>query len=286
MEPEGLRTVSRLGDGSPLLEGLGLVTVRIPLSVLAGITAHFLCNWKKLTPDYWVLQTVMGYRIEMLTTPQQTHRPVTVVPKDQEPLLQEEIAKLCQKGAVIPVDRVGSQSTGFCSTIFLVPKKDTNETGSESETPQSFSAKSALQNGAIACGLRSPAEGGLVVQNRPEGHTFCDPSLQGTSISLSCVSFGGPRLISSHASCLGLCPHLEYLPRSYNRCRFSPAEGSEVCDILERPAYNGMQQGAGSPTVCCSHTATQIPRFSCELFQVTDTPDTTIDVPRPQYGFN
>ena len=116
-----------LGDGSPLLEGLGLVTVRIPLSILAGRTAHFLCNWKKLTPDHWVLQTVMGYRIEMLTTPWQTHRPVTVVPKDQELLLQEEITKLCQKGAVIPVDRVGSQSTGFCSTIFLVPKKDTKQ---------------------------------------------------------------------------------------------------------------------------------------------------------------
>lgn len=70
----------------------------------------------------------MGYCIELLTTPQQTHQLVMVFPKDQEPLIiQEEITKLCQKGAVIPVDRVDSRSTGFCSTIFMVPKKDTKQ---------------------------------------------------------------------------------------------------------------------------------------------------------------
>ena len=161
----------------------------------------------------------------------------------------------------------------------------TNETGSESETPQSFSAKSALQNGGIACGPRSPAEGGLVVQNRPEGRIFCDPSLQGTP------AFPAFHLevrdLSVHMPPVWACVRTSSIYQGpTTSCRFSPPEGSEVCDILGRPAYNGKQQGAGSPTVCCSHTATRIPRVSCELFQVTDTPDTRIDVPRPQHRFS
>lgn len=73
--------------------------------------------------------------------------------------------------------------------------------------------------------------------------------------------------------------------------QFSPAEGSEVYDILGRPAYNGKQQGAGSreqAALQCAaffgHTVTRIPRFSCELLQVTDTPDTRIDLPGPHFS--
>ena len=129
-EPEWIQAVSHplsLGDGSPLLDSLGLTTVGLSLSVLAGRTAHFLFNWRKITSYPWVLQTVSGYRIELLRSPQQTHCPVTVVTKDQEPLIEEEVVKLRQKGAIISVTTEDSQRAGFCSTIFLVPKKESGQ---------------------------------------------------------------------------------------------------------------------------------------------------------------
>jgi hypothetical protein len=52
---------------------------------------------------------------------------VTVVTKDQEPLIEEEVVKLRQKGAIIPVTTVDNQRAGFCSTISLVPKKESRE---------------------------------------------------------------------------------------------------------------------------------------------------------------
>lgn len=65
-----------------------------------------------------------GYCIELLRPPQQTHYPVTVVPKEQEALIQEEITQLQLKGAIVPVHVKDNQRAGFCLTIFLVPKKE------------------------------------------------------------------------------------------------------------------------------------------------------------------
>ena len=136
-DPQCIQAVSHplsLGDG---LDSLGLTTVGLSLSVLAGRTAHFL---RKITSDPWVLRTV----IELLRSPQQTHCPVTVVTKDQEPSIEEEVVKFRQKGAIISVTTEDSQRAGFCSTIFPQERVRTDEASREFEAAQQVSAQNSF----------------------------------------------------------------------------------------------------------------------------------------------
>lgn len=43
--------------------------------IVAGRLALFRDNWSKVTSDSWVLDTVMGYRIEFLVNPSQLTHP-------------------------------------------------------------------------------------------------------------------------------------------------------------------------------------------------------------------
>ena len=77
-------------------------------------------NWQRITADQWVLQVVQGYRLELMSTPNQQTAPRPLDMKNSH-LLGEEIQKLINKGAVTRVRPCTSQ---FLSQIFLVPKKD------------------------------------------------------------------------------------------------------------------------------------------------------------------
>ena len=82
----------------------------------------FLPNWQRITNSPWVLQTVRGYKLEMLSHPHHSHsaqfKPVN---HERSEALAEEIYKLQQKGVVSVVKGEPGQ---FFSPIFLVPKSD------------------------------------------------------------------------------------------------------------------------------------------------------------------
>ncbi|XP_063302183.1 fibrinogen-like protein 1 [Pelobates fuscus] len=77
-------------------------------------------NWKELSSDAWILQTVQGYRIEFDSTPLQLAppRPIQTTRADAR-LIDAELRELRSKGAIQPAP----DATGFYSNIFLVRKK-------------------------------------------------------------------------------------------------------------------------------------------------------------------
>ena len=64
----------------------------------------------------------MGNRIEFLTTPTQGHPPrELVLDSDKSAIMSKEIEVLLAKNAVA---RASEGTSGFTSTLFLVPKAD------------------------------------------------------------------------------------------------------------------------------------------------------------------
>ena len=90
---------------------------------VAGRLSHFLINWKVLTTDQWVVETVKRFQIPFSSQPVQDHWPnPTMYSAEQSLLIQEEVSTLIEKGAVTQVHNPQPQGN-FYSTLFLVPKK-------------------------------------------------------------------------------------------------------------------------------------------------------------------
>ena len=88
---------------------------------LAGRVAHFLANWKLLTQDQWVLQTVAGYQLKLTTTPYQPHVPHQIwCSPENKVQITTKVQELLDKGAILET-HLTPQS--FVSQIFLVEKK-------------------------------------------------------------------------------------------------------------------------------------------------------------------
>ena len=93
-----------------------------PPTTLAGRTAIHLANWAKITTDPWVLETVVGYKLELIDTPMQSHPPVTMVNQEMADKISVEVETMLEIGAILPIQ--DPLNKGFYSRIFLVPKKD------------------------------------------------------------------------------------------------------------------------------------------------------------------
>ena len=84
--------------------------------VQVGNLKYHIENWRKITSDPWIFQTVSGYHLEF----------VSVLPtfpnfsKDEVKLIDVEVQKLTKKGAITEVTHCKNE---FISNIFLVPKK-------------------------------------------------------------------------------------------------------------------------------------------------------------------
>ena len=76
-------------------------------------------NWKKLTQDPWVLNTIQGYKIPFRTDPYQKGIPESVLSKE-EIFVSQEIQTLLDKGAT---SSALYHPGNFFSRIFTVPKK-------------------------------------------------------------------------------------------------------------------------------------------------------------------
>ena len=105
----------------------GVITLGVTSHVrvtTAGRLTLFLKNWSRVTQDQWVLNTIQGYRLELLREPVQTIRPRgVIVSTSEQSLIDEEIQKMLQKGAITEIPQVEAKQ-GFYSSLFLVPKKD------------------------------------------------------------------------------------------------------------------------------------------------------------------
>ena len=89
---------------------------------LAGRVAYFLSNWEVLTQDQWVLQTVVGYHLELTEAPTQERVPHQIrCSPESKSQITSEVQELLSKGAV--VETLHSPGN-FVSQIFLVEKQD------------------------------------------------------------------------------------------------------------------------------------------------------------------
>ena len=95
-------------------------TCSLPLKQAGSLSSN-LPQWRELTSDPWILQTVSGYHLEFESLPYQFKLPK--LPKFSEKettLIESEIQKLISKGAITVVPPSDNK---FISNIFLVPKK-------------------------------------------------------------------------------------------------------------------------------------------------------------------
>lgn len=111
--------LSSLWTSTPLHK-LGMHPPRA-ITLLAGRTQEHLENWKLLTLDQGILEAVTGYKLEFVGKPRQTHIPLSRANARETELMNQEIQKLLDKGAIQQVTE--SSAEGFYSRIFLVPKK-------------------------------------------------------------------------------------------------------------------------------------------------------------------
>ena len=91
---------------------------------LGGRRAHFYQNWQNITNDPWVLETVVGYKIEFLKSPHQTYIPSMHASEEERDLIDQEVLFLHQKHAIHKVLKPnGHDPSQFISPLFTVPKK-------------------------------------------------------------------------------------------------------------------------------------------------------------------
>lgn len=87
----------------------------------AGNLRNFISNWRQITSDPWILETVAGYHLEFETVPIQLGLPQPPpFNKTEKDLIDNEVDKLLKKGAIT---KVAHSKEEFISNIFLVPKK-------------------------------------------------------------------------------------------------------------------------------------------------------------------
>lgn len=86
----------------------------------AGRIKHFLQQWKAITQDPWILDTVQGYRLSLIETPPETVIPPMQFSDDEREVITRELQVLLRKEVIRPA----RDKRGFVSNIFTVPKSD------------------------------------------------------------------------------------------------------------------------------------------------------------------
>lgn len=78
--------------------------------------------WKRLTNDSWILNTIMGYKLEFVEEPVQSRIPCEIqFNVEQYDIVENEIQELLKKGAIIQSKHEEGE---FISNIFIVPKSN------------------------------------------------------------------------------------------------------------------------------------------------------------------
>lgn len=96
---------------------------KFPEIPVGGRLKFFVHEWEKITQDQWILSVLReGLKLEFTTKPPFSGVRQTNVNAQNAAILQLEVEKLLQKGAIEPVTPA-EMGTGFYSTFFVVPKK-------------------------------------------------------------------------------------------------------------------------------------------------------------------
>ena len=109
-----------------------------PPTTLAGRTAT---NWTKITSDPWVLETVGGYKLELVDSPVHDKLPVTRVNQEAAGRISIEVRDMVEKGAIHPL--LDPLNQGFYSST---KEGWPDETGGEPPSSQPVPPLPTLQN--------------------------------------------------------------------------------------------------------------------------------------------
>lgn len=86
-----------------------------------GNLANYVDQWKQITSDPWIIETIQGYRLEFVSQPRQDVFPIPPrFDDEQKTAISSEVSKLLSKGAIVEVEHCSKE---FISNIFVVPKK-------------------------------------------------------------------------------------------------------------------------------------------------------------------
>lgn len=92
------------------------------LNFVAGGLANKIREWEKITSDSWILNTILGYKIEFDEIPFQNKIPVPIkFNEKQTDIIDQEVIDLLNKNA-ISVSKF--EANQFISNIFIVEKKN------------------------------------------------------------------------------------------------------------------------------------------------------------------
>ena len=88
---------------------------------LAGRLAHYVRNWEVITQHQWVLQSLVGYKLDLIQTPHQETKPAVLHHNQMDQaLITEEVQELLAKQAI---KEAQPSPNSFISQLFLVEKK-------------------------------------------------------------------------------------------------------------------------------------------------------------------
>ena len=88
----------------------------------AGRLTHFITNCQKITKDWWVLNTITGYKIEFISEPHQHQRPYpSQLNQSQQELVSQEITEMISKGVVTELQT--PSEGGFSLPFFWCQRK-------------------------------------------------------------------------------------------------------------------------------------------------------------------
>jgi hypothetical protein len=132
LEDRGCRTGPKLGSDTwpfarlPTEGCLKICHPSVGVMPVGGRLMSFQTAWNSVIRDKFVLSVVTrGYHIQWLTNPPPlSNQPKFTVLHNQADLLRKEIMEMKNKNAIEEVP-IGTQ--GYCSTFFLVPKKDSSD---------------------------------------------------------------------------------------------------------------------------------------------------------------
>ena len=78
-------------------------------------------NWQAITQDKWVLQSIQGIHLDLISTPVQTKMPnPSCFNRQEQMLIDKEVSKLLERKAI---SHSVMTKDSFVSNLFLVPKK-------------------------------------------------------------------------------------------------------------------------------------------------------------------
>ena len=95
--------------------------ITVPHHIIAGHLQFFINNWKILTKETWIHNTIQGFHIPLDSPPKQTSSWEWTLLKDNKEALNQELHKLLERDIITPVT-VNNLSV-FISPIFMIPKK-------------------------------------------------------------------------------------------------------------------------------------------------------------------